>query len=232
MRRVEKGEHPRDLVWRENQLRLQSHPEEARALFDQASARGTNKKLLEEQRHLCVFCERRIEKNPPSEPKKYDEEAEAFKAHGLRRAHWVPISKNPYGALDWRNVYASCNTKQTCDRRQGDRELGLRPPCDVDHSASLRCGSDGIYHVRPDSPLPPAERQALERALGESTLYLNHRTLVRARKAARAAAEDYIAAKMGPRHATREQREALAQKLLESPEHVSFISVYVQYLRK
>lgn len=239
MRRVEKREQPRDPVLRQNQLLLDSHPERARELFDQVSARVTNPQLLAEQRHLCVFCERRIEDEPPNEPKKYDEKEAAFQAHGLRRAHWVPLSKNPKGALDWRNIYASCNTKQTCDRRQGDRELGLRLPCNADHSAALQCRSDGVYKVRVDAVLTPEERAALEKALGrpnhddrETTLYLNHPTLVRARAAAIDVAREIIVLETRGRPASREQRAAIADKLLRATERRPFVTVYEQYFRK
>jgi uncharacterized protein (TIGR02646 family) len=157
---------------------LATHPPKAatiaRSRFDALNKVAIRTALGVEQRNLCVFCERRIDPalGPAQAP-----------TMGVRIAHWKPISADPSGALEWRNVYASCtgvweSGAKTCDESQGSADPQLEAPADRDWSTQLEFGSQGTLKTRSGAP------KALKHAIGEQVWHLNQESLVAARAAA------------------------------------------------
>ena len=81
---------------------------------DKAAVR---KKLCEEQRHLCCFCEGRIRPT----------------ADKMKVAHFVPQSVDPSLMFRWSNLFGACfggqgepPRRQHCDTKQGNQRLDSR----------------------------------------------------------------------------------------------------------
>lgn len=153
----------------------------------------------------------------------------------MRRAHWIPIARDPTQALTWKNLYGSCHTKRTCDRLQDDSDLGLRWPCDVNYVSFLRYTTSGALRIDDASAggLAPEEQEGLRRALFErtehprsvATLNLNAPFLI----AARVAALDALRKELRRRP---QDRETLALELLSRPRRPEYVSIMVAWLRR
>jgi uncharacterized protein (TIGR02646 family) len=96
----------------------------ARAAFDQIGKREARCQLVEEQGWLCAFCMRRIDEDAQ------DEGGQAI----MKIAHRVPIDVDPSRALDWTNLFGSCDGGErsgglhcTCDYRQRSTALTVDP---------------------------------------------------------------------------------------------------------
>lgn len=108
MRRITKGPEPKSLT---------EHRAQRRGAFDEVRDKGPLRDgLLREQRHLCCYCMRRIERET------------------MKIEHFLPQSRHPDKAIDWRNLLGACpgnegqpRSLQTCDTRKGDRETRLDP---------------------------------------------------------------------------------------------------------
>jgi uncharacterized protein (TIGR02646 family) len=176
MRKIQKQQPPADVSiqppprsWgqaaAELKAELESAPaderiELARNRFDGIKKSVVREALGREQDALCIFCERRVD---PGHGADAD-------ANGCRIAPWKPLSALPAGALDWRNVYLSCNGKwgsgaSTCDQAQGDKDPLLDPPAERDWGAQLHFNLDGrvwptegaVPPLRAAIPAPPGE---------------------------------------------------------------------------
>lgn len=84
-------------------------PEDVRKkYFGKVDKRSVRARLLEEQGGLCVFCEGYL----PADTND--------KSSSVRIAHWMPIVHDRTLALEWSNLYASCDRKCSCDCSQTD----------------------------------------------------------------------------------------------------------------
>ena len=79
----------------------------ARDSFDSLHKEKLREALCTEQHGLCVYCESRVKATNPQ--------------HTVE--HWNAISHDPELALEWKNLYLSCATRDTCDRAKGSRKL-------------------------------------------------------------------------------------------------------------
>jgi len=147
----------------------------ARTAFDQLGKTEVRRQLAEEQRHLCVFCMRRID------PNGVDDHGNALTII----AHRIPLSSESTRALDWNNLFGSCDGGQrsgghhrTCDFAQGDTALSV-DPTQRRWIATLRYerrnGRKGLFLTSDD---PEVRRDV------EATLRLNDGDLPAAREAA------------------------------------------------
>jgi len=108
MRRITKGSEPKALT---------EHRARRGGSFDDIRDKGPLRDvLLQEQRHLCCYCMRRIDKET------------------MKIEHFLPQSRHPDKAIDWGNLLAACpgnagkpRRLQTCDTRKGDQEIRLDP---------------------------------------------------------------------------------------------------------
>lgn len=195
----------------------------ARNLFDDMNKSLLRKQLFEEQRYLCVFCERRIgETTPPLEPLAID--------------HWHPLSGFLEHAFTWDNLHVSCRFRHggeyTCDDHKKDRALNLPWPVAFRYEDVLGFTSGGRMYVRKDVAIDDTLRTALAVALDEqpgpprvaSTLNLNHPALRAAREAAIVAVEEDIAA--SPTVTPHERRQRVTDMLAKS-ERDEFVSARV-----
>src|SRR5437899_2471546 len=130
----------------------------ARTRFDGLDKRKLREVMYQEQRSICVFCERQIEEGNPVP----------------RIDHWRPLSAHPEQALHWRNLYLSCASAETCDAAKGDRALRwgdadphLPWPTDLGYEDLVGFTSRGDIYVRKDVVLDGAARRALELALDD-----------------------------------------------------------------
>ena len=188
-------------------------------------------RLLVEQQRRCVYCEAALREGGGSL---------------VRVAHWVPIAVDPGRALDWKNLYASCDRAQTCDRRQGGADLGLPEPATLPYEQILRWRADGAVLVGPSAPgrLQPGQVDALRRALGDpdttdeevgdqsATLNLNHPQLKRARVGAVKATREHVQKQFRDRTAAPEARGRVASELLSHPKATGFVSVQIAWLER
>ncbi len=204
----------------------------ARASFDGLDKSKLRAVMYREQRHLCVYCERRIEEGHPAD----------------RIDHWRPLSDNHDLALHWENLYLSCPSTDSCDRAKGDRPLkwdeadpDLPWPTDQRYEDLVGFTSRGEMYVRTDVNIPDARRKALQLAIDDqqdgdrvrkAILNLNTPALV----AARAAAIDSMKTRLGKQFkgktASRADREQMADDLLLGEKLPPFVSIRVGYLRK
>jgi len=199
----------------------------ARMRYGQLEKRKLRQVMYQEQRFICVFCERSIgEGNRPP-----------------RIDHWRPLSAHPEHALDWNNLYLSCPSPETCDTVKSDRalrwddaDLHLPWPTEVRYENLVGFTSSGDIYVRTDAALDDAVRRALELALNDcqdgartrrAILNLNHPALVAARIAALDSERDFDSG--SPSSDAREDRanEMLAQNPLPA-----FVSIRVAWLRR
>ena len=206
----------------------------ARAHFDAMDKKKLRAVLLQEQRAICVYCERRIK----------DEEGEEVPPI----EHWRSLSGCPDVALHWRNLYLSCPFTGTCDDAKAHRRLrwdeadaDLPWPVEMQYERCVGWRSNGDIYVRTDAPLSDAQRRALELAIADraagaakrtAILNLNHPAL----REARAAAIDAERARMGRdfpnRTATTEEKAERAAAMLDESPYPPFVSIRVAWLRK
>ena len=206
----------------------------ARSEFDRMDKSKLRAVMYNEQRSICVYCERRIKE-----------------AHPIPRIeHWHPLSKNCELAICWKNLYLSCPTRKTCDSRKGDRPLEwdeqkkpLPWPVEFAYEDKLSFTRLGEVYVRNDVLVDEATRQALKLAIGEqplniqsgenqSVLNLNHPALVRARKAALDAERNRMKKNFPNQHVTIEKRREQATEILRKKTLPPFVSIRVAWLRK
>lgn len=250
MRGVAKGTAPsgdvaggsEPLSWIQAQKRLatvvaQLSPQAVRdEHFDTLDKAKLRPVLLTEQRHLCVYCERLITAE------------DAMGVTRVRIAHWTPILRDKTRALDWKNIYASCDTSQTCDQRQASRDLHLPVPAELRYEQVLDFRSDGVVQVRADTSglLSPEQRAALLLAVGDparrgddarvgdprSPLNLNHPALCAGRAAALDGLRRHVERRFPGRTVSAEQRLAIAADLLARPRPPAFVSVQLAWLER
>lgn len=202
----------------------------ARTSFDATEKPTLRAALAGEQHYLCVYCERRV--GDGVEPIE----------------HWRPLSGSPRDALHWENLYLSCDASGTCDDCKGNSELRWDPvqqslpwPTQLDYERCVGFTSDGRIYVRSDAPLTPELRRALELAIDDcddggqrraAVLNLNHPSLVSSRAAAIDAERVRLARRFRDRTASREEKSAWANDLLQQPRRHPFVSIRVAYLEK
>lgn len=192
----------------------------ARTEFNQIDKAKLRKVMYGEQGSLCVYCERRLSEG----------------ASLSRVEHWRPLRTAPGLAIHWNNLYLSCSTKDTCDRRKGARPLKANAvdpelpwPIDFAYECVVGFTTAGHLYVRKDVYLHGATRNALELAIGDgrlsgSILNLNHPTLREARRAALDSERTRLARNFSRRAASAEERAVRASQILDRdprPEHVS-----------
>ena len=184
-----------------------------------------------EQGSICVYCERRLSEGP-STP---------------RVEHWRPVSGSPESAFDWKNLYLSCATKDTCDSRKGCRPLKAKDadpdlpwPTDFAYEHVVGFTTAGQMYVRTDAPLEQPKRNALELAIDDhmnggqfrkAILNLNHPSLREARRAALDSERTKLKRKFPNPGPSTEDRGNRANQILDQhplPEHVS---IRVAWLR-
>ena len=203
----------------------------ARTEFDQLDKGKLRKVMSGEQASLCVYCERRLPEN-------------GGPAH---IEHWIPLSGVPEYALHWRNLYLSCATLDTCDGAKGDRRLrwddadpDLPWPTELDYERLVGFGSDGRMYVRDDVNIDEATRKALELAIDDleyggdrrrAILNLNDPTLMEERRAALDRERTRMERDFENKHATRDEREKRATRLLGRDRLPAFVSIRVAWLR-
>lgn len=204
--------------------------EDARTAYGALDTEQLRNVMRTAQGQLCVYCERQIPEGTST-----------------RIDHWRPLSKQPELALHWKNLYLSCATEDTCDKAKGDKRLCWPPdgpelpwPCDCAYEKRIGFSLNGELYVRADAPLDESMRQSLACALhgltvGDRTesaiLCLNAPALVAARKAAVDKQKTRLNQQFPDRHASKEDRAALADKLLSTDSLPAFVSIRVAYLR-
>jgi|JI10StandDraft_1071094.scaffolds.fasta_scaffold216125_2 uncharacterized protein (TIGR02646 family) len=216
------GRPPMSLLTAHHALRTQlaampasAHKGHARDTFDGLHKPHLRASLRDEQRHLCVYCEGAVPEVFPFPPVD----------------HWEPIDQAPIRALDWDNLHLSCSSELHCDETKKNAQLGLPVPSALAYERCLGIGSDGTVYVRTHAPLSPADRAALERAIGEEILNLNADTLVAARKAAMDVEREQLA-KKGRTNVPQSDRDHRATRLLDAPRRLAYVSARVAYLTR
>lgn len=204
----------------------------ARACFDALEKRQLRAVLYREQGRLCVYCERRLTEGHPAP----------------RIDHWRPLSRVPDRALDWNNLYLSCNTPATCDRRKGEDPLGdpslgpeLPPPVEVPYERCVGFTSLGELYVRSDAPLSEDQRGVLATVVGHphtdsvkdnGRLNLNHPALVAARAAAVDSERSRLERDFPDRTAGKDAREQRATTLADEEDLAEYVSIRIGWLRR
>ena len=203
----------------------------ARSEFDQLAKRKLRVVMYQEQRSLCIYCERRIAEGHPAP----------------RIDHWYPLSREPEHAFQWRNLYLSCSKPETCDSAKADHafrwdaDSHVPWPVDLRYEDIVGFTSDGEIYVRSDVTLVDGIRQALEIAVTDrpdgdqprrSIINLNHPALVKARIAAVRGERKRMERDFENRTATRSEREDRASELLRKRPLPEFVSIRVSWLRR
>ncbi|MBT9555512.1 MAG: hypothetical protein IV100_05750 [Myxococcales bacterium] len=201
----------------------------ARAEFDSLDKASLRQALHQEQRGLCVYCERHLP-TPGLEAK----EARAGTTGIGPVAHWEPIKCAPGKALDWDNLHLSCASSATCDGAQGEQSLGLPAPSHESYEDFLTWGTDGDMKVRP--AVREGLRAPLEVAIGTSTnpgvLNLNSEGLRRARRTAMKALGDNLNKESRGKHVGSDALTKQAERLLALEPLPAFVSLQVQWFRE
>jgi uncharacterized protein (TIGR02646 family) len=204
---------------------VQERAEHARGHFDALEKKNLRDVLHEEQRHLCVYCERRIKNKvgpdaPPIE-------------------HWRPLSRFPAQALHWDNLYLSCRRTNvsSCDDSKGHMRLvwdeadeDLPWPSETAYEEWLGFTSGGEIYVRTDARISEAARRALELAI-KAILNLDDPALREARREALDNERRRLGKDFPGRTATAEERAARAEEVLRSSSYPAFVSIRVAWLR-
>ena len=204
----------------------------ARSEFDRLAKRKLRVVMYREQRSLCIYCERRVAEGHPAP----------------RIDHWYPSSRDPSLALDWRNLYLSCPSPETCDSAKGDDpfrwdDTGAHMPWPVDFRYEQVVGftSRGEIYIRSDVGLKDATREAFKFAIAErprggrrrhGIVNLNHPALVAARAAAVDGQHMRIQREFSSRTLTRKELEEQAIQLLDRDSRPAFVSIRVAWLRR
>ena len=205
----------------------------ARSAFNGLEKRKLRTVMYDEQRSLCIYCERLITENDDSIP---------------RIEHWHPLSLDPQRALHWKNLYLSCHFLETCDSAKGDRPFRWEEtdphmpwPTDLQYENFIGFTSRGEIYVRSDVALSEATRRALELAIADcpdntctrsAIVNLNHPALVAARAAAISNERTRLARDFKNRTASNDEREERAKEILAQNPRPAFVSVRVAWLRK
>lgn len=207
----------RDLRADLGHLEGQKRIERARAAFNDAFRDPERKSALSgQQKGICVYCEQRLGK--------------------VTVEHWETVHAEPERALDWSNLYASCDVAERCNLFRGDRCLNFPPPSELPYEQELCWSSDGLVDVKVQcAHLSGPEREALVEALpgasrqGKGALNLNEANLVAMRKSAlRGLVENW---KRKGRANTRKARREEAERLESLPESPPFLSILSSFLR-
>ncbi len=204
----------------------------ARTEFNQLDKAKLREVMYREQGSICVYCERRLSEGVPTPPVE----------------HWRPLRAAPEFAIHWKNLYLSCPTGDTCDRRKGRRRLKAKDPdpdlpwpTDFAYECVVGFTTAGNMYVRNDIRLDQAIRSALELAIGvgqpsgqqrRAILNLNHPTLLEARRAALDSERTRLKSDFGHHTPSGEDRANRATQILARhplPEHVS---IRVAWLRR
>jgi uncharacterized protein (TIGR02646 family) len=209
------------------------HAERARYAFDDLPKSKLRPLLLQEQRHLCIYCEVQVVEDPNKPP---------------RVDHWEPLGRSPDLALEWSNLYLSCPRDTSCDvKKHGhrmvwdDADASLPPPCQREYERYLGFSRGGQVYVKRGANLTDAQRRALELAiddrvdqgvLKESILGLNHPDLVAARKAALDRERSRIQRLFPNKRAdpAAPELKSRAQSLLAASRRESFVSIRLAWL--
>jgi uncharacterized protein (TIGR02646 family) len=206
------------------------HSARARSAFTDLEKSKLRPILLQDQRHLCVYCEARVLDDPARPP---------------TVEHWEPLGLAPSQALAWDNLYLSCTSDTSCDtKKHGERLVwdpeddSLPPPCHFDYERCLGFGRGGEVYVKKSANLTAAQRRALELALDDredggrrraSILGLNSAALVQARKEAMDRERSRLDRKFGKGTVDAAARQAAANSLLAASQRESFVSVRVAW---
>jgi uncharacterized protein (TIGR02646 family) len=204
----------------------------ARTRFNQLDKRKLREVMYEEQRSICVYCERRIDESNPAP----------------HIEHWRSLSAHPEYALHWKNLYLSCPSAETCDAAKGDRALRwedvdphLPWPTDQRYEDLVGFTSHGDIYVRKDVVLDNIARRALELALDDrhdgyrmrrTVLNLNHPALVAARAAALDSERTRLERDFANSTVSRGGREERANNMLSQNPLPAFVSIRAAWLRK
>ena len=186
MRLVTKGERPKCIV-----DAVRAHPDlttrdSAKSAYDTLDKDEVRAALVSEQRHLCAFCERRLQTGKAG---RTFTEGETGPNHNVRIAHRTPVAVDSRLALTWENLIGSCDDERTCDVAQGSRALTVDPTKKVTVAQiryERRDGTRGLF-ASSDEP-------AIRRDLQE-TLRLNDADLPVIREAAHKALRVRLAKK-------------------------------------
>lgn len=178
--------------------------------FDMTHKPTLSAGLAAEQRGICVFCENRVRPGTGTID------------------HWIALSEEPGRALEWKNLYLSCPTKESCNAFKLEKSMGSIPrPCDCRLEDHVGFTSGGEIYAK-DGPY----REALEAVLGTAdepkVLNLNGRT----QRAARAAAIDQLKQEIAGtgRSLPLEQRQAVAAKLLARNPLPAYVGAQVAWV--
>jgi uncharacterized protein (TIGR02646 family) len=207
--------------------------ERARNEFDDLDKKKLREVLYAEQRHLCVYCERRVKEVPTFPPIE----------------HWRPLSVYPDLALEWKNLYLSCASDDTCDETKKSHKLvwneadddDLPWPSETSYEEWIGFTTGGDAYVRADAPCDEAKRKALKLAIADqddggrkrkSLLNLNSDTLREARKAAIDAERARMERAFPGKTATASDRQARVDQMLNESMYPEFVSIRVLYLKR
>lgn len=204
----------------------------ARSCYDALDKKKLREVMFKDQGGLCIFCEGRVKEGK----------------RAPRIDHWQPLSHYPESALNWRNLYLSCDCPFTCDCRKkniplrsDEHQEELPLPADFDYQRCLGFTSKGEIYVHPDAPLNDGQRKALAQAIGvvhggsvqdNGVLNLNHPALVEARAAAIDGQKLKLEKKYQGRTATRMERKNEAEALLNREKLDEYVSIRVRWLEK
>ena len=214
----------------------------ARSEFDQLDKKKLRHVMYREQRSLCIYCEREVER-------------EIGEGYPLPRIdHWYPLSRDPDLALHWKNLYVSCPPRETCETcdaakcdhpfRWGDANSHMPWPVCFPYEDVVGFTRRGEVYVRSDVAwLPASIRRALELAIAGRTdgahaqerrgiVNLNHPALVEARAEAVDGERKRMERDFPNRTETRNDREQRASRLLSMDRFLPFVSIRVAWLRK
>lgn len=125
MRLILKGSEPRTITeTRCASTTDLSTRQRARGAFEQIDKMEVRLQLVREQGWLCAFCMRRVEEGV----------CQGDREPTMKIAHRVPVAVESSRALDWGNLFGSCDGGQrsgggvrTCDYRQGETTLRVDP---------------------------------------------------------------------------------------------------------
>lgn len=120
MRKIEKAPEPIELA--------EFKKKKSKKIYDDINSElriMIRQKLVAEQRYICAYCCRRIDSN------------------NATNEHIKPRSSYPQYSLDYDNLVASCQDKQTCDKHKEnkyDNDLFVSP-------LELNCQSHFRFHL-------------------------------------------------------------------------------------
>ncbi len=207
---------------------VSNQPSFARSKYEDLDNRKLRPEMYREQCSLCIYCERQVTEGYPTP----------------RIDHWYPLSRDPRLALQWKNLYLSCDKLETCDSakddhpfRWDDADSHMPWPVDFRYEDVVGFTSRGEIYVRSDVRLPDATRRALELAIAgrtdgdrmrRSVVNLNDPALVKARSAAVRGERKRLGKDFENKTVTDER----ASQLLGRRQLPEFVSIRVASLKK